>query len=283
MSEPLRRYSSLGVGGPAQALVFPANVDDLRLAVKFAREHEIPILILGAGSNLLIRDGGFNGLVINLCMGFKQIRHEGNYVYVQAGTHISKLLSYLQINQIGGLEFLVGVPGTIGGAIIMNAGASDGEIGQFVSAVSIFRMDGKLLHLTREQIDFGYRSSSLESQGIILEVEFELQHADADIIEDKMRQFLAMRKSNQPAGLSAGSIFKNPPGDYAGRLIEDSGLKGTKIGGAGIADQHANFILNNGSASAQDIESLIRLVQREVFEKKGIRLEPEVKIIGQEA
>ncbi len=271
----------MGVGGPAQALVFPSDTDELARLLQFAREQAVPFLILGAGRNLLVRDGGFNGLVINLCLGFKQISHRSSLLRAQAGVLISKLLAYAQANQLAGLEFLAGVPGTVGGAVVTNAGAAGGEVGQLVRSVSLLRPEGNRLCLKREQIEFTYRSSALAPQGIVLETEFELLEAASETIESKMQQVLAQRKQTQPPGPSAGSIFKNPPGDYAGRLIEEIGLKGFSLGDAQVSERHANFILNKGGASAQDVESLIQLIQKEVLAQKGIRLEPEVKIIGQ--
>ncbi len=281
LAEPLRRYTSMGVGGPAQALVFPSDTDDLTRLLQFAREQAVPFFILGAGSNLLVRDGGFNGLVINLCLGFKQISHRSRLLCAQAGVLISKLLAYAQTNQLAGMEFLAGVPGTVGGAVVMNAGAAGKEIGELVRSVSLLRPEGNQLRLQREQIEFGYRTTSLASQGIVLEAEFELLEAASETIENKVQQVLAQRKQTQPPDPSAGSIFKNPPGDYAGRLIEGVGLKGFSLGNAQVSERHANFILNKGGASAQDIESLIQLIQKKVLAQKGIRLEPEVKIVGQ--
>lgn len=281
LDEPLRRYTSLGIGGLAQAMVFPADVDDLRQLLRFTRENDVPFFILGAGSNLVVRDGGFKGLVISLCLGFKQIHHKGNILCPQAGVHISKLLSYAQTNQLGGLEFLAGVPGTVGGAVVMNAGARDSEIGNLVKSVSLLQLDGNLVSLDKSEIKFSYRSSSLPSQGVVLEVKFNLKPTSSEVIKSKTKQFIQQRKQSQPAGLSAGSIFKNPPGYFAGRLIEEVGLKGFTIGNAKISKQHANFIINKGSASAQDVESLIQYAQNEVYKQKSIWLEPEVKIIGQ--
>jgi len=281
LAEPLRRYTSLRIGGPAQALVFPSDRDDLARVLQFAREQAVPFFILGAGSNLLVRDGGFNGLVINLCLGFKQINHQGSFLRAQAGVLISKLLVYAQANQLAGLEFLSGVPGTVGGAVVTNAGAVGEEVGQLIRSVSLLRPEGNQLCLKREQIEFGYRTTSLAAQGIVLEAEFELLEAASETIESKMQQILAQRKQTQPPGPSAGSIFKNPVGDYAGRLVEEVGFKGFSLGSAQVSEQHANFILNKGGASAQDVESLIQLIQKEVLAQKGIWLEPEVKIIGQ--
>ncbi len=283
LGEPLRRYTSLGIGGPAQALVFPSDAEDLQQLLKLAHDAAIPFYVLGAGSNLLVRDGGFKGLVVSLCLGFKRISHRENIIKVQAGAHVSKLLAYAQANNLGGLEFLAGIPGTVGGAVAMNAGAGGSEIGQRVKAVSVLTPDVQYVRFTREKINFGYRSSSLADCGIVLGAELELSPMDSGAVADKVSRFLSERKRNQPAGSSAGSIFKNPPGDYAGRLIEEAGLKGVSIGDAQVSAQHGNFILNKGTASARDVEALIQLVQKEVARKKGVCLEPEVKIIGEAA
>ncbi|MBI5789523.1 MAG: UDP-N-acetylmuramate dehydrogenase [Candidatus Schekmanbacteria bacterium] len=278
--EPLRRYTSFKIGGPARGLVLPADLDDLRKILHFVREYKVEVFLLGAGSNLLVRDGGFDGLIINLCLGFKNISHQDNLLRVQAGVLVPKLLSYAQANGLGGLEFLVGIPGTIGGALAMNAGVKDHEIGQFVKWVSVMRFNGEYECLNKEQIIFGYRVSSLSAEGIVIEAELELNPAKSQEIEFKMNEYIAKRRNTQPLWASAGSIFKNPAGDYAGRLIEEVGLKGRRSGDAQLSEEHANFIVNLGSASAHDVEELMQNVQREVLVKKGIWLEPEVRIIG---
>ena len=281
LSEPLRRYTSMGVGGAARALVFPADARELARLLQFARRQGVRFCVLGAGSNLLVRDGGFDGMVINLCMGFRRISHRENLLQAQAGVLVSKLSAYARENGLAGLEFLSGVPGTVGGVVVMNAGAAGEQVDRLLVRVLLMRLDGDQQWLERSQIEFGYRSSSLAGSGVVLEAHFALQQGEGADIESRMQQVLSRRKACQPTGASAGSVFKNPPGDYAGRLIEEVGLKGFCIGNAQISEQHANFIINRGGASARDVESLIQLAQREVMDKKGVWLEPEVKIVGQ--
>ncbi|MBN2468308.1 MAG: UDP-N-acetylmuramate dehydrogenase [Deltaproteobacteria bacterium] len=285
---PLRDFLSFKVGGPADVVAFPADVEDLISLVHFLREQEAPFFVLGEGTNLLVRDGGYRGVVIRLLAESATIeieREAENTVYVRAhaGERLSRLLEFSLDKSLSGLEFAVGIPGSVGGALFMNAGAYGGEIKDVTFSVRILTADGTLEDVPQTVLRFSYRKLEIPPHAIIVEALFGLQKG----IEEEVRAIVAerftRRRQSQPWGFpNAGSVFKNPPGYHAAQLIEDVGLKGCQIGGAAVSSRHANFIVNQGSASARDILDLISHIQDTVWEKKGIQLEPEIHIVGED-
>lgn len=281
---PLAPYTSWRVGGPADEVFEPLDREDL-LAYLAARPKGMPLLWIGLGSNLLIRDGGFRGTAIVLRGALNKLsRDSETTLYAGAGVHCARLSKFAERQQCGGLGFMAGIPGTVGGALAMNAGAWGGETWDYVTEVEIVDIRGHAAWLGRECFDFGYRNVVPPPYfsgflGARLRV---TPDNGAHVIAT--RQWLSQRRETQPVGkASAGSTFRNPPNEHAARLIERCGLKGHRLGGAVVSRQHANFIINEGKASAADVEELIKAVQAQVEAVTGIRLEPEVRIIGEMA
>jgi UDP-N-acetylmuramate dehydrogenase len=280
--EPMARHVSWRAGGNADRAYIPANVDDL-CAFIAAAPHAEPLVVVGLGSNLLVRDGGLRGTVIFTHGVLKQIRVEGRAIYAEAGVPSPKLARFAANHSRGGAEFMAGIPGTIGGALAMNAGCYGGETWNIVESVTTVDRAGQLRQRTRANYDIGYRHVVLQDAGEewYLAARFKLPKGDSTKSRSIIRQLLEQRIAAQPLGQpNAGSVFRNPPGDHAARLIEACGLKGHVIGGAMISDKHANFIVNLGTASAADIEALIDLAADRVRETYAIELEREVRIVG---
>ncbi len=283
--EPLARHTSWRVGGPADRYYEPADRADL---VDFARTlaADEPILWVGLGSNLLVRDGGWRGTVIRLHGALDELRMEGERaIYAEAGVHCARLAKFAQQQHRAGIGFMAGIPGTVGGALAMNAGAWGGETWPVVSQVEVLQRDGTTQWLTPASFRYAYRQVQAPDTVIgYLAARFQVT-ADIDGAHERQtRESLARRKATQPVGKpSAGSTFRNPPGDYAARLIESCGLKGHRIGGAQVSELHANFILTEDGARAADVETLIYFVRDTVKQKTGIELHPEVKIVGEPA
>lgn len=279
-NEPMYKHASFKIGGEADAMIFPAGIDDLRMAILGIRKWKIPIFVMGGGTNLLVLDGGIRGIVINL-RSFNKLSLPGNNVlYAEAGVSLPMIARYAGEMGLSGLEFASGIPGSLGGAIIMNAGTKEGEIGPIIKSIRFLDMDGFIHDIKWDHLEFGYRSSLLPP-GIIISAELGLKRLKKEEIEERFRKDLIKRKRTQPLSLpNAGSIFKNPYGDYAGRLIEEVGLKGMIIGDAQVSDLHANFIVNRGKATASDVLSLIRMIGKKVEEEKDITLELEIKVVG---
>jgi len=278
--EPLAGYTSWGIGGPAQVLVFPQGLDDLKKIYQFATQEKIPWLVLGSGTNILVKDEGVAGIVINLSHGFNKIYTKGNYILAQAGAPLSKVIKAAYEKGLGGLEALAGIPGTLGGAIYMNAGTTCGDMAQVVEEIKILDQGG-IRSLSKLEIGFGYRHTSLPEGSIILEAKLALTPRPKAQIKAQQEHMLAQRKMTQPQGVqSAGCVFKNPAGFVAGQLIEEVGLAGKRIGDAQVSPQHANFIINQGRATAAQVLQLMQLICEQVWAHKGIRLEPEVQIVG---
>ena len=275
--QPLKKHCSIKIGGPADYFCQPKNVSDLKDAIMFAQEKKLPIMILGAGSNLLFCDEGFKGLVIKLVKGLDWVRVVRTKVTVGSGVLLSKLLSNLIKNKLGGLEFLVGIPGTIGGAVVMNAGAWSKEIGQFVDSIKVLDKSGKEKVFKRKNLGFAYRRSVLQKNDfVVTEVSLRLRKSKKSVILKKIKEFMERRKGRQPLGIpNSGSVFKNPKGAFAGKLIEEAGCKGLRVGDAQVSEKHANFIVNLGEAKASDVIKLMSRVQKAV----KIKLEPEIVII----
>lgn len=279
---PMRTRTSFRVGGPADAVATPRDAEELKRVIRYTREKGLPCFILGRGTNLLVLDGGIRGVVIDL-KGFNtlEVRSEG-IVYAGAGVPLPKLIYFAMDNSLAGLEFAAGIPGSVGGAIIMNAGAADGEMKDVVKSVTLLNQNGDVEELERDNLSFSYRKLALSQGSIVLGAAFKLRQGDRADIKTRISNLLHERKAKQPLDLpNAGCIFKNPPSGHAGRMIDEAGLKGLQFGGARVSELHANFIVNNGNATAKDILSLLDDVKEKVYEKKGITLEPEIKIVGE--
>jgi len=283
-SEPMHRHTSFGIGGPAEALYVPRDVADLRSVLRAAQQLAVPVTIMGAGSNLLVRDGGIRGLVVKIAGTLDHVTLEGTRVIAGAGVQLSILARRAAEAGLTGLEFAAGIPGTLGGALSMNAGAYCGEMKDVVCLVSVMRDDGVEATLSATQMHFGYRQSVLQHHNLVaLEAVMELVAGDKAEINSKIADFNRRRREKQPLTLpSAGSVFKRPPGSFAGMLIEQAGLKGFRVGGAEVSTMHAGFIVNMGNATARDVEELIRHVQQVVQGQTGILLETEIRILGEE-
>jgi UDP-N-acetylmuramate dehydrogenase len=279
ISEPLSRFTTFRIGGPADYYLEPKDREDLLKLIRYLKEIKYPYIIIGNGSNILISDEGIRGAAINLEAGFTKIEVNKNRVYAEAGIRLSKLVDVCIEHSLVGIENLAGIPGTLGGAILMNAGAYGGEISDFIKLVEVID-DVEIKSLKKEECGFAYRRSNLEGK-IILSAEFELPYGDKAKAKERRKELLLKRNQSQPVELpNAGSIFKNPPGDYAARLIEQAGLKGLTIGGAKVSEKHANFIVNFNNASANDVVELMKIIQEKVYKKFGIMLEPEIKMLG---
>ena len=279
-NEPLSGHTWLKIGGPADLFLVPDTKEDVLRAVRFCTEEGIPYTILGSGSNVLVGDDGIRGAVIAIHKTLDYLHVGGDVVRAGAGVNVPKLVVDLLKHGFTGMEGLGGIPGSLGGAIIMNAGAYGTEIFEFVTDVELIR-SGNAVTLTRDQIFFTYRGTDLTND-IILEVGFRFERGDVDAAKERRKVLLAKRKDSQPLDRpNAGSIFKNPPGDYAGRLIEASGLKGTRVGNAVVSEKHANFLVNDGEATARDMMGLIELVRNRVRTDHGVELELEVKLLGE--
>lgn len=285
LDEPMSRHTSFRIGGPADILVMPRAVADVSRAVRLTRACGVPLTITGNGSNLLIRDGGIRGVVIKLGEHFQRITALPPRMIVQAGALLGDVSRAAAAHALTGLEFAVGIPGTLGGAIMMNAGAYGGEMKDVVTRVTVLSSDdGGIQDLLPEDLAFGYRKSALQGTGrIVAEVEMVLQPGDAGAILERMAELTRQRESKQPLSYpSAGSVFKRPPGRYVGPMVEELGLKGYRIGDAQVSEKHAGFIVNRGNATARDVLALIQHVRSEVERAFGVTLETEVQVIGEE-
>ena len=276
--EPLAPHTSLGIGGPADLFVWPRDLDDLQTVMALAQG--VPLLIMGRGTNLLISDRGFQGVVLGLGPGFRGLNVHDDVVSAEAGLGLQALLHFCAERGLGGIEFVAGIPGTVGGAIKTNAGTATQAIGDRVQGVEVVDRGGQLRPLNPPDLGFRYRGSSLPDGGVVYRVEFKLQESDPQRIRDRIEELMAHRRRTQPLSApNAGCIFKNPPGDSAGRLIEECGCKGLRVGGAVVSEKHANFILNLGGARFDDVVRLIDMVRERVYRSTGVALELEVEVI----
>ena len=284
LEEPMAKHTSFRIGGPADVLAQPADEAELAALLKRAGEHAVPVTLVGNGSNLLVRDKGIRGLVIKLSNSFSDMKALGNELTFGSGISLAMASKKAASLSLSGLEFAVGIPGTIGGAVYMNAGAYDGEMAKVVTCVRVMDREGKISDLKASELAFAYRHTALQNSGLIVtSVTCVLQLDEADAIAAKMADFSQRRISKQPLELpSAGSMFKRPVGYFAGTLIEQTGLKGYTVGGAQVSTKHAGFVVNVGGATAKDVLQLISDVQSKVFAAHGVRLEPEVLVLGEE-
>jgi UDP-N-acetylmuramate dehydrogenase len=279
---PLARYTSFRIGGPATLLASPADAEDLKRALAFAASEGLRVHVLGGGSNTLVRDGGFRGMAISL-NAFQVLERRGDSVVAGAGVRVSRLLAFCCRHGLAGLEILSGVPGTVGGAVWGNAGAWGGATADVLASVEIVTAAGEERTLSRREIPFGYRASGLPAGSVVTRAVFALTPGDPTAIRRRISGYLVRRNASQPVEFrSAGSIFKNPPGDYAGRLVEQAGLRGTRIGNAMISAKHGNYIVNVGGARAADVLALVALARERVRNATGIDLELEIKIVGED-
>jgi UDP-N-acetylmuramate dehydrogenase len=290
--EPLSRHTSYGIGGPADVLAYPADREDLLLLLQVIKDRQLPSFILGGGTNLLVRDGGFRGVMISLRhMDAIKIKREyrsigGSFaaVYAEAGASLAKLLSFSMEQGLTGLEFAAGIPGTVGGAVCMNAGTALGEMGDIVETVTLMSPDGGLITRGAEELGFSYRTTLIPAGHLVLHVQVVLRREAKEKIMERVKELLRTRKQRQPWEFpNAGSVFKNPREETAGRLIESAGFKGRKVGGAQVSEKHANIIVNTGGAKAVDVLKLMEMISEKVLEVARVRLEPEIKIIGEDA
>lgn len=279
LGEPMSRYTSFRIGGPADYYLEPAGASDVAVIVPFLRKENIPFIIIGKGSNMLVSDKGIRGAVLNFEHGLNGMRTENDLVFVESGVTIARFVDFCVQRGFQGVEMLPGIPGTVGGAIMMNAGAYGGEISDYLVSVSVLR-DDKVVSVPKAESGFAYRRSGF-GDDVILGASFKLPAGDKAEIMRKRRELLMKRNRAQPVNFpNSGSMFKNPPDNFAAKLIEDAGLKGTRRGEAQISERHANFIVNLGGATADDVLELIELARRTVHDKFRINLELEVKLVG---
>ena len=283
IEEPLANHTTFRVGGPTDCLVEIESTEQLRKIQKYLRLIEEPYTILGHGSNLLVGDGGYRGIVLQIGNKMADIRVDGNTITAQAGALLSKTAKVALEHGLTGLEFASGIPGSIGGAVVMNAGAYGGEMKQVITSVTVLDQEGEELVLDNETMEFGYRTSVIKHRPfLVTEVTFELTPGDPKVIKSTMDDLAARRREKQPLEYpSAGSTFKRPEGHYAGQLIMEAGLRGFQIGGARVSDKHCGFVINTGTASAADVLDVIRHVQQTVKEKFDVDLETEVIMLGE--
>jgi UDP-N-acetylmuramate dehydrogenase len=279
INEPLAKYTSMRVGGPADYYVEPADKFDMVEILKYFQENNFPYMMLGRGSNLLISDDGYRGAAINLESGLSNIRKEGDLVVAEAGALIPKFVDFCVQNSLAGVEMLAGIPGTVGGAVVMNAGAHGGEFADHLVEVEVLRK-GAVQRVKKEDAQFTYRGSGFVGD-VVLSASFRLPSGDKEQLMKRRRELIIRRNETQPLELpNSGSMFKNPPNNFAAKLIEQAGLRGKRIGNAQISEKHANFIVNLGGAKAADILQLIELARRTVYQNTGVMLELEVKLVG---
>jgi UDP-N-acetylmuramate dehydrogenase len=279
---PMRQFTSMKVGGPADSLLFPKDADELKKVIRFARRKKIPFLILGKGTNLVVRDKGVRGWVINLTQGMKKIKIDGEMIEAEAGLSLQQLVQFSIQKGLTGLEPFYGIPGTVGGGLAMNAGAWGAELKDVLLSVTLMKEDGEIVERSRSRLRFSYRGLVIPPSWIILKGRFQLKKGKKEKTLEWVKSYSEMRKRKQPLDYpSAGSIFKNPKEGPAGKWIEEARLKGFRIGQAMVSDRHANFIINLGKAKAEEVIRLMEFVEKKIYEEKGISLEREVKVVGE--
>lgn len=281
--EVMRKHTSFKVGGPADVMVYPVNFNMVRNLISFFKTNNINYYVMGNGSNLIIKDGGFRGVVINLTK-LNEITVNDDTIIAQCGALLSLVARRALEKGLTDLEFAAGIPGSIGGAIAMNAGAYDGDMSKVVVSALVIDDNGEILELSRDELQLSYRNSIVLNKGyVVLETKLKLHHGDAEAIKAKMNDFAERRRSKQPLEYpSAGSTFKRPEGYFAGKLIQDAGLKGKSVGDAQVSEKHSGFIINKGNATAREIMELINVVQNTVFDMYGVELHTEVRIVGED-
>ncbi|TDT63727.1 UDP-N-acetylmuramate dehydrogenase [Fonticella tunisiensis] len=282
-NEPMKKHTSFRVGGPVDILVTPTITEEVVSAIEFCKKYNIPYFVMGNGSNLIVRDGGYRGLIIKLAK-FNKITVEGSTLIAESGALLSATAGEALKHSLKGMEFASGIPGTVGGAVAMNAGAYGPEIKDIIDYAVVLDMDCNIFKLNRDELNLSYRNSIVQQKNyLVLEAAFTLEKGEYEAIKARMDELNRRRADKQPLNYpSAGSTFKRPEGNFASKLIDDSGLKGLSVGGAMVSEKHAGFIINYDNATAKDVLELIKKVQQVVKEKFNVLLEPEVKIIGED-
>lgn len=283
LHEPMKKHTTFRIGGPADYYLCPHSTEEMQKILQICKENNIEFFILGNGSNLLVSDKGYRGAVIQLWKNFSDIIAEEKTITVKAGALLSKVAAEALEEGLTGMEFASGIPGTIGGAVVMNAGAYGGEMKDIIKEVTVLTKEGEILTLSKEEMNFGYRTSVVKEKGyVVISVVLQLEKGDREKIRKVMDDLKERRVTKQPLDMpSAGSTFKRPEGYFAGKLIMDAGLRGFSVGGAQISEKHCGFVVNKGDATAADVLGLIREVQKRVQEQFGVALEPEVKFLGE--
>ena len=284
LDEPMSRHTTFRVGGPADFFVTPKAKEEVRDVIRICKEAGMPYYIIGNGSNLLVSDAGYRGVIIQIYKEMNEVKVEGDLVKAQAGALLSGIAAKALGAELSGFEFASGIPGTIGGACVMNAGAYGGEMKDVLESVTVLTGEGKIIELGRNELELGYRTSVIAKKGyIVLGAVLKLERGDGEKIKTYMDELKEKRVTKQPLEYpSAGSTFKRPEGYFAGKLIEDAGLRGFQVGGAQVSEKHCGFVINRDHATAADIMELMRQVQIRVKENSGVDLEPEVKRLGDE-
>ncbi len=283
LDEPMKKHTTFRIGGPADYFLVPENKEEVQKITALCREEGVPYYIIGNGSNLLVSDKGYRGAVIQIYKGMGSVNVRGNILKAQAGASLSKIANEALREGLTGFEFAAGIPGTLGGACVMNAGAYGGEMKDVLLSVTVLTKEGEILVIPREEMELGYRTSIVAKKGyLVLEAEIELLKGEAEKIKNRMEELKDKRVTKQPLEYpSAGSTFKRPEGYFAGKLIEDTGLRGFRVGDAKVSEKHCGFVINCREATAEEVDELIRQVSDRVYEKFGVRLEPEVKRLGE--
>ena len=280
--EPMRMHTSFQIGGPAEIFVQPATGDEVRQAICLAKEEQIPFFVVGNGSNLLVSDDGFRGMIVQIGRNLQEISVEDNVIYAQAGALLSRVARTALEHGLTGMEFAAGIPGSLGGAVAMNAGAYGGEMKDILTDAEVLTPDGEIKILSLEELDLSYRHSCIfDEDYIVLSVHLQLEQGDKTVIRNRMDELARARREKQPLEYpSAGSTFKRPEGYFAGALIQDAGLKGYTVGGAQVSEKHSGFVVNRGGATAEEVLFLIKQVQKKVKSRFGVTMEPEVRMVG---
>lgn len=283
LEEPMKRHTTFRIGGPAEVFVMPENLEEVQRILEICRTEDLPYFILGNGSNLLVSDRGYRGVVIQMDRNFGEVKVEGTEIHASAGALLSTIAVAARRASLTGFEFAGGIPGTLGGAVVMNAGAYGGEMKDVLRKVMVMDQSGKVFEIPAEELQMGYRTSIIKTAGyIVLGAVLSLKEGNLEEIKMLTRKLSEQRTSKQPLEYpSAGSTFKRPEGYFAGKLIMDSGLRGYRVGGAQVSEKHCGFVINTGDATAEDVCSLMKHVTETVYAKFGVTLEPEVKFLGE--
>lgn len=281
--EPMKQHTTFKIGGPADYFLVPESGEEAGEIIKICKQTDIPYFILGNGSNLLVGDGGYRGAVIQIYRNMSAVTTEGTIITAQAGALLSSVAAVAKNASLTGFEFAGGIPGTVGGAAVMNAGAYGGEMKDVLVEVTVMDADGNIFTIPAEKLELGYRTSIIKKAGyIVLEAKIRLEEGNQEAIRERMKELTIQRTTKQPLEFpSAGSTFKRPEGYFAGKLIQDAGLRGYRVGGAQVSEKHCGFVINCGNASAADVDELMKQVSAKVEEQFGVTLEPEVKRLGE--
>lgn len=283
-NEPMKRHTTFRIGGPCDIFIKPRSIEEIRQIIEVVKENKVPYYVVGNGSNLLVSDDGYRGVIINLFNNFSDITVEGNTITASAGALLGKIGYTALKNSLTGFEFATGIPGTLGGAVVMNAGAYGGEMKDVLSEVTVLTKEGELLTLKADELELGYRTSIVMKKGyVVVSATFTLEKGEHQKIEDRVNDLTKRREEKQPLEYpSAGSTFKRPEGHFTGKLIQEAGLKGFCIGGAAVSKKHSGFVINKGGATAKDVLDVIKHVQDTVREKFNVELQTEVRIVGED-